>query len=169
MSLPKKLKKFAMFNEGQMYLGETDEIVLPKLTAKMEEWRGGGMDAPADVDMGMEKLTMETTMGGVVVQYIRQFGMLKADGVGMRFAGAIQAEDSAEVIPVEVIVRGRHSEIDPGSSKAGEDTSYKVTSSLVYYKLVINGRTEVEIDVLNMIKIVNGDDLMEPFRRALGI
>jgi len=169
MSLPKKLKKFAIFNEGQMYLGEIDEIVLPKLTAKMEEWRGGGMDMAVDADMGMEKMTLEWTVGGYAVQPFRQFGVLRADGVMLRFAGAIQAEDSADVIPVEVVARGRHSEIDPGSSKAGEDTAIKITSSLVYYKLTINNRVEVEIDALNMVKIVDGVDLMEPFRRALGI
>lgn len=169
MSLPKKLKKFVLFNEGQMYLGDIDEIVLPKLTAKMQEWRGGGMDMPVDADLGMEKMTLEWTVGGYSVQPFRQFGALRADGVMLRFAGAVQAEDSAEVLPVEVVVRGRHSEIDPGSAKAGEDTSIKVTSSLVYYKLTINGRVEIEIDALNMVKVVDGNDLMEPFRRALGI
>lgn len=169
MSLPKKLKKFNLFNDGHSYLGEIDEIVLPKLTAKMEEWRAGGMDIPVDVDFGMEKLTMESTVGGYMKQVFQQFGLLKVDGVLLRFAGGLQAEDSDQVVPCEVIVRGRHSEIDPGTAKAGEDTSVKFTSSLSYYKLILDGEVLVEIDALNMVKKINGEDRMEPFRRALGI
>lgn len=169
MSLPLKLKNYNVFNDGHSYLGKSDEIVLPKLTAKMEEWRGGGMDIPVDVDLGMEKLTMEWTIGGYAEQIFKQFGILKVDGVMLRFAGALQAEDSAEVRACEVVVRGRHSEIDMGTSKAGDDTSLKVVSSLTYYKLSINNEVLIEIDALNMVKKIAGDDIMTPFRRALGI
>ena len=51
MALPSKLKNFNLFNDGHSYMGQVDEVVLPKLTAKMEEWRGGGMDAPVDIGM----------------------------------------------------------------------------------------------------------------------
>ena len=53
MSLPRKLKNMNLFNEGQSYLGEIKTVVLPKLTRKMEDYRGGGMNAPIKVDMGM--------------------------------------------------------------------------------------------------------------------
>lgn len=32
----------------------------------MEEYRGGGMDAPVDIDLGMQKLEFTWTSGGVV-------------------------------------------------------------------------------------------------------
>ena len=40
-----------------------------------------------------------------------------------------------------------------GPALAGE---FAVTSALAYYKLVWNGRTEIEIDFLNMVEIVDG-------------
>ena len=51
MSLPRKLKNMNLFNEGESYLGEIKTVVLPKLTRKMEDYRGGGMNAPIKVDM----------------------------------------------------------------------------------------------------------------------
>jgi len=169
MSLPSKLKNFNVFNEGQNYMGKVTEVVLPKLTAKVEEYRAGGMDVPIDIDLGMEKMTCEMTLGGYVVQVLKQFGMLRHDAVGLRFAGALQSEDTDTVIPCEVIMRGRHTEIDFGTAKPGDDTAKKVTSSLSYYKLSINGEEVIEIDAINMVKRIDGKDLMSDVRQALGL
>lgn len=169
MSLPRKLKNFNLFNDGRSYMGEVTEVTLPKLTAKMEEYRAAGMDAPVDVDLGMEKLTMEWTCGGYVKQVLEQFGALDHDGVILRFAGALQADDVREVVPLEVVVRGRHSEVDLGSSKPGDDTEIKVNTSISYYKVSMAGETVIEIDIMNMVKIINGNDLMSDFRMALGL
>ncbi|MEB1416084.1 phage major tail tube protein, partial [Xanthomonas campestris pv. campestris] len=74
----------------------------------------------------------------------------------------------AEVDAVEVVVRGRHSEIDPGTGKSGDDTEFSVKTSASYYKLTINGTTVIEIDFVNMTEIVNGVDLLAAQRRAIG-
>lgn len=169
MSLPRKLKNYNFYNEGESYLGRTSEIVLPKLTAKMEEWRGGGMDAPIDIDLGMEKLTMEWTTGGYEIQVMKQFGMLRHDAVGLRFAGGLQGEDSDVVHAVEIVTRGRHSEIDFGTAKAGDDTAIKIVSTLSYYRLSVDGEVLVEIDVVGMRKVIGGEDRLEGMRTALGL
>ncbi len=98
MALPAKLKNFNLFNEGQNYIGQVEEIVLPKLTAKMEEWRGGGMDVPVDIDFGMEKMTMEWTVGGFDPQVFRQFGSMTHGSFGLRFAGAVQSDDDGTAV-----------------------------------------------------------------------
>lgn len=169
MSLPLKLKNYNFFVDGQNYVGKVPEIVLPKLTAKMEEFRAGGMDAPIDIDLGMEKLTMEWTVGGFVKQALTQFGALSHNKVGLRFAGALQTDDLEAVQALEVNVRGRHSELDFGTSTAGDDTAIKITSSLSYYKLTLDGEVLIEIDIPNMVKNIGGTDLMSNVRMALGL
>ena len=42
MGLPAKIKNFATFIDGISYVGEVEEVTLPKLKRKMEDWRGGG-------------------------------------------------------------------------------------------------------------------------------
>ncbi|ROT46085.1 phage major tail tube protein [Pusillimonas sp. NJUB218] len=169
MSLPRKIKNFNLFNEGQNYIGQVSEVVLPKLTTKMEEYRGGGMDAPIDIDLGMEKLSMEWSVGGIIKQVLTQYGSLTHNGVGLRFAGALQSDDLEEVKALEIVVRGRHSEIDMGTAKPGDDTTKKITSSLSYYKVTLDGEEIIEIDIPNMVKRIGGKDLMDPFRLALGL
>ncbi|MNZ98291.1 Phage tail tube protein FII [compost metagenome] len=87
----------------------------------------------------------------------------------LRFNGAYQQDDSAAVSAVDVVVRGRHEEIDFGESKPGEDTEHKITTTCSYYKLTIDGQVLVEIDLLNFIEIIDGVDMLAEQRAALGI
>ena len=169
MALPRKLKYFNLFNDGGSYLHTIDEMVLPKLARKMEEWRAGGMDTPIKIDMGGEALQCEWTCAGFMDDAIAQFGAQKHDAVALRFAGSYQAEDSTTPVAVEVVMRGRHSLIDMGNAKTGEETAFKVTSELSYYKLIVSGKELVEIDAINMIHKVNGEDVLAEHRSAIGI
>lgn len=169
MALPKKLKNFLLFNDGVRYLGEIDEITLPKLTRKTEDHRAGGMNGPVKLDHGMEGMELEWTAAGYLRDVFAQWGTLQHDGILLRFAGALQAEDAEVAEPVEIVVRGRHTEIDPGKAKAGDKTELKIKTAISYYKLSMNGSTVIEIDFVNMIEIVDGRDLMASVRLALGV
>ena len=169
MALPNKLKFFNLFNDANSYLQQVSELTLPKLARKMEDYRAGGMDTPIKIDMGGEPLQCEWTCAGIMEDAITQFGSLKHDAVALRFAGSYQAEDAAIPKAVEVSMRGRHSIIDLGNAKSGDETTFKVTTELSYYKLTIDGKELIEIDALNMIHKVNGIDLLAAHRSAIGI
>ena len=169
MSLPKKLKNFVLFNDGNAYLGEVPEVTLPKLVTKMEDYRAGGMPGTVKIDQGLEALTIEWTAAGYLADAISQFGTAKIDGVMLRLTQALQADDTEAIIPAEIVMRGRHSEIDFGNAKAGEMTAQKYKTELTYYKLSMEGVVLVEIDMVNAIFIVGGVDRMAEVRQALGI
>ncbi|MBK1686208.1 phage major tail tube protein [Rubrivivax gelatinosus] len=169
MALPKKLKNFVLFNAGNSYLGEIPEVVPPKLSRKTEDYRAGGMGGSVKTDQGLEALEMEWTAAGYLRSLFVQFGTLKHDGVQLRFAGALQADDSETVTPVEIVVRGRHTEIDFGTAKAGDNTEIKVKTAISYYRLTLNGEVLIEIDLVNMIENVGGVDRMAAVKAALGV
>lgn len=169
MALPAKLKHFNIFNDAHSYMGEVKEITLPKLIHLTEEWRAGGMDIPVEVVLGQEALNLEWKLGGYNTQVFKQFGLEKIEGTILRFTGALQNDDSGEVKSVEVVMRGRHKEIDTGSASAGDDTEMNIVTALTYYKLSIDGEDLIEIDALNMIQKINGVDKLEKHRQALGV
>ena len=169
MALPKKLKFYQLAADGVGYLHEVPELTLPTLARNMVDYQTGGMDSPIKSDMGGQPLTMDWTLGGMVPEIFGQFGAQKHDAVALRFSGAYQSDDSEAVQSVQVIARGRHSEIAPGNAKKGEDTAIKVTSELSYYRLTIDGKDIVEIDVMNLVYKVKGVDLYAPHRNALGL
>lgn len=169
MALPRTLKNFNVFADGVSHAGECEEITLPKLTRKLEEYRAGGMNGPVDLDMGSEKLELETTYGGLMREILKQYGVTGVDRAMIRFAGAYQRDDTDETDAVEIVVRGRHTEIDFGSGKAGDKSQFKVKSSLAYFKLTVNGEVWIEVDHVNFIEIVFGVDRLEAQRRAIGL
>jgi len=170
MALPKKLKNFNAFIEGEGYAGRATEMVLPKLVRKMEEYRAGGMNGPVDIDMGQEKMEAEITLAEYSRKLLEKYGVTSADGVQMRFRGAAVSDGAgSETDAIEVIMRGRMREIDLGTAKAGEDAPMKLSASLSYFKYVLNGEDIIEIDLLNMVEIVAGEDRLQQQRDALGI
>lgn len=171
MAMPRKLKNMNLFNDGQSYMGVCKSVTLPNLTRKMEAWRGAGMDGAVKADLGMgdDGIQLEWTLGGWDLTVIRQYGITTAAGVLLRWAGAVQRDDTGEVTAVEVVVRGRHEEISLGDAEAGEDTEHSVTTTCSYYKLTVDGNVEIEIDLLNFVFMVNGKDLLEAQRKAIGL
>ncbi|MDR8014098.1 phage major tail tube protein [Ectopseudomonas guguanensis] len=171
MAMPRKLKNMNMFNDANSYQGLAKTVTLPDLARKMEGFRGAGMNGPAKADMGMsdDGIQFEWTLGGLDLIAIRQYGITKADGVGLRWAGAYQRDDTGEVAAVEVVVRGRHETISFGDAEPGEDTEHTITTTCTYYKLIVDGNVEIEIDILGFVENVGGVDRLAEQRKAIGL
>ena len=167
--LPKILKNFAVFVDGRGYAGKVEEITLPKLTIKTEEYRAGGMDVPIAMDMGMEKLETDMTFAEYDAEIFKLFGLISGNAVALTLRGALHGADQTDAIPVILHLRGTVRELDFGAWKAAEKTSLKMTMDLRYYKLVYSSVDTIEIDAENMVRKINGVDQLTSFRQALGL
>ncbi|PKL94628.1 MAG: phage major tail tube protein [Gammaproteobacteria bacterium HGW-Gammaproteobacteria-8] len=170
MGLPRKLKNMNLFIDGRSYVGEAEEVTPPKLTRKTEAYRAAGMAGAAHIDLGLEDdaLKAEFTLGGHVGEVVKQMGRVGIDGVLLRFAGAFRRDDTGEYTAVELVMRGRITEIDRGTYKVGDNSQMKFSMHNVYYKEIENKQVLMEVDVLNNVHIVNGVDLLREERRAIG-
>ncbi|MEM7047001.1 MAG: phage major tail tube protein [Pseudomonadota bacterium] len=167
MAIPKTLRNFTAFVDGRGYAGRIEEIELPKLTLKTEEWRGGGMDAPIEIDLGMEKIETTLTFAEYDRELFKLFGLADGNRVGLTLRGAVQADSASEA--VIVTLRGLVKELDAGTWKAGDQASLKMMVAARYYKLEIGGQTIIEIDTENMIRRIGGSDQLASQRQALGV
>ena len=171
MALPKKLKMMNLFNEGNSYLGQTGEVTLPKLGRKFEDWRGGGMNGNIKWDNGLSDDMIEFAwkLGGIDPLVIGQYGAATVGAIGLRFAGSYQRDDTGETTALEMVVRGRHEEIDFGNSKPGDDTELSMKTVWSYYKLSIDGKAVIEIDIPGIVFKVDGVDMYEKHRKNIGL
>mgnify|MGYP001599092552 FL=1 len=171
MALPKKLKMMNLFNEGNSYLGQTGEVTLPKLGRKFEDWRGGGMDGNIKWDNGLSDDMIEFAwkLGGIDPLVISQYGAATVGALGLRFAGSYQRDDTGETTALEMVVRGRHEEIDFGNSKAGDDTELSMKTIWSYLKITIDGEVFIEIDIPGIVFKVKGVDMYEKHRANIGL
>lgn len=161
-------KNFNAFVDGRGYAGQVDEFNAPKLTLITEEFRAGGMDAAIDVNMGMEKLVADFSLKAYDANVLALWGVAEGQEVPFTLRESLESFDGT-VKAVVHSMRGKITELDPGTSKAGELPLLKATLSLTYYKLDHDGATIHEIDVPNMVRIVNGVDALAAIRSALAI
>ena len=136
MGIPKKLKNMNIHVDGEGYLGRASQYEEPALALATEDYRGGGHEA----------------------SLIRKFGTTRIDGVRVRLTGAYQADDGTAAQAVEIYIGGRFNEISPGTAKPGDDTEHEFKCAVAYYRRVVDGRTEVEIDMIAGRFIVDGID-----------
>ncbi|QWU35613.1 phage major tail tube protein [Serratia ureilytica] len=172
MALPRKLKYLNLFNDGLSYMGVVSSVTLPKLTRKLENYRGGGMNGAAPVDMGLDDdaLSVEWTIGGFPDgQLWAQYAAASAASVPLRFCGSYQRDDTGDMVAVEIVLRGRHKEFDFGDQKQGEDTETKISTQCTYFKLTVDGKERIEVDTVNMVERVNGVDMLAQHRRNIGL
>lgn len=158
MAIPKKLRLFTLFADGENYIGKVPSVTLPKITRKTEDYQGGGMIGAAAVDLGLDGGALDASMvvGGVVEELILKYGG-DIDGLRLRFVGEIYSGGTSSLLEVEM--RGRLTEIDGGESKQGDDTNHTYAIKNTYYKLSVDDKPLLEFDLLNFIYKRNGQNL----------
>lgn len=166
--IPNVLKNFNLFVQGKGKAGIVDEVTPPKLTLKTEEHQAGGMDAPIDLALGMEKMTADFTLSSYDEDTLGLFGIVDGAYTPLNFKGALSG-DAGKITPLEISMRGLITELDMGTAKVGDKTQMKFAVSLRYYKLVLGGKVIHEIDVEGMKRIINGVDQLVAERLALGL
>ena len=166
--IPRVLKNFSLFVDGRGLAGTISTLTLPTLTTKMEEFRGGGMDAPVDIDMGMEKLETSFELFDYEENVLSLYGLADGAATQLTARGALRRDGEAAV-PMIVNMTGVIKEMDPGDWVSGDQTSMACSMSLRYLKITIGGREVVEIDTVNMIRRINGVDQLESIRTAIGV
>ena len=165
---PQKVKDINLYNDGSSHIGVITEYTPLKIAMATMDHRGGGMLGALKLDVGLEPLDFEWTLGGWNSAVVAQLGVSAIDGVLLRAVGALQADDGSPVSAVEAVMMGRHTEIDFGTFKPAGETEKKIKTAVAYYKLIFDGRTLLEIDVANGKYIVDGVDRYAEVRAAIG-
>jgi P2 family phage contractile tail tube protein len=161
--IPKTLKNFTCFIDGVGFAGLIEEGALPKLALMVEEYQGGGMAGPVDIDMGsVEKMEFELTFSEYNPGLMGLFGR---DDLQVSLRGA-QGNDNEAVI---VETRGLFRELDGGSWKAGEKGSLKCAFTAKYLKMTVASDELIEVDIEGLIFKTGGVDRNASMRTALGL
>lgn len=164
-SLPRQLKAFNFYTDGESFAGRIDTLTLPSLNFLMEAHRGGGMDAAKEIELGMEVLTASMVLSDYSPSLLTLLGK---DNVPFVARGAVQKQ-GANPEPVVVNMRGmlktsEHSEWNPGTKSTNT-----FTLTLDYYRFRQNGVQLVEIDILNMQRTFGETDQLAGLRAAIGL
>lgn len=166
--IPMKLKNMNMFIVAQGFAGKVSECSLPKVNAKTEEHRGGGMDVPVEFDMGLEALVGSFTLAEYSPAVLKRFGLVSGNSVDIIMRGYSEDERGGQQTIVAEM-RGRLKGQDMGSWKPGEAAELKGEIACLFYSLKINGEEIYFIDAVNMVRRIGGKDQLKAQREALGM
>jgi P2 family phage contractile tail tube protein len=162
------LKQFNLFVDGVGFAGEIEELQTPKLALVEDDYRAGGMDAPVGIDMGMEKLEATFTLSGSSASALGLFGLASGAQTQLTARGSLESYDGTKT-PVVVAMRGKIKSLEPGAWKGGEKAAWAFGVSLNYYRYEQGGQVIHEIDVINMIRVINGVDQLAEHRANIGL
>ncbi len=165
MAYPRTIRNYNAFVDGVSYFGRVAKGVMPELTLMTEEFRGGGMDAPLEVDLGMEAMTAELEFDEHAPALLQTLGtrtkfVLRAGALG---------EDDFEADTLAHTLGGRIKAQKTGEFGGGERVALTLTMAVDYYRVEHNGAVMVEIDVRNGKRVIGGTDQMAGLRAALAI
>lgn len=74
----------------------------------------------------------------------------------------------SQELPVKAEMRGFFKEFEQGNLKIAEAPTPEVTLSVIYYKLQLDEQDVLEIDVLNNIYRIEGNDILQNYKINIG-
>lgn len=162
------LKNFSLFVDGRGYAGNIDELQLPTLASTIEDFRAGGMDSSVPIEMGQDKMEVTFTLSSYDSAVLGLWGIGQGASVPLVARGALESLDGS-VESVVVTMDGKVRSVEPGAWTPGEKSSLVFTIDLTSYKYAQNGTTIHDIDIVNMVRKINGVDRLAAQRNAIGI
>jgi P2 family phage contractile tail tube protein len=162
------LKYLNLFVDGRGHAGKIEEYNAPDLTLTTEDFRGGGMDAPIDIEMGMEKLTTSYVVTSYDANLLALWGVKTGAPIQLTARGSLESLDGTTK-PVVHNMTGKLLSVARGTWGSGSKPSLTITQTLTYYREVHDGRVINEIDVINMIRVVDGVDQLAAHRANIGL
>lgn len=157
-----------MYRSGNKLIGFTGEVELPAVTMITDTLEGAGTGGNMDVPVIGLTDNMEVQVPYMAITKDMMSMANPNQAADLTLRGAIQGTDPATgkiaYAPIAISMRGIVKEINPGTVKAGAKMESNIALTLSYYKITIDGETILEIDKLNGIFVVNGEDVLKDVR-----
>lgn len=167
-----RLTNANVYLEGGSQLGRAEEVTLPELVAKSAEHKAIGLVGSLELPSGIDKMSMKIKWNSVYPEVLRQTANIY-QALRMQVRSSLEvysSEGREEEVPVVVHVRGTFKKTPLiGGFKQHDNVENEQEVNVTYVMVEIGGEEIVEIDVLANIYKVDGEDLLENYRRNLGI
>lgn len=169
--VPSHLNNFEFYLNGGKKPGVVD-VTLPNLESKTTTITGAGISG--DIDMPVSGHTSNLTVEmnfRTTEETVLEMAEIRA--YDFELFGAVETYDAGtgEYITksLRVMLRLLPTTVELGKLSPAETMDTKLTGSVIYLKVSVDGVTKIEVDKLNYIYYVNGTDFLAKIRTALGM
>jgi len=151
--------------------GTASEVTCPDVTPVMGEYNVLGMVGTLEFFKGFEKLETtikwkyaNTDVRKACANFIKPVDIMVRSHKARWDNGGI-----LEDVPIVIYLKGTPTKHQGGGYKPKEASEFETTFSCTYFKEEVDGEEIVEVDVMNNIYKVDGEDLLAEYRQNLGI
>ena len=165
----KQFRNMSLDLDNQPMAGTVEEFHPPNLSVDTTPYKAGGMDVPVLLDMGMNVLMARAMVNGYQPKVFSQFGLADKRKANMTVYGALE-DYTGEVTQVKFVMRGLQTTTGMERVRGrGEVPRTVIEIACVEYIISFDNTVMIDIDVLNMTRIVNGVDRLAKLRAAIGL
>lgn len=159
-----------VYMDGNSLLGRAEEAALPAIKQLMAEHKALGMAGKFEVPAGFDKMEAKFKWASVYPEVMKKC-------CHPRKAVQVQVRASVETwtgmgltaeAPLVCYLTGTFKDFTPGTYKPHDNVENESVMSVTYAKLEIDGEEIFEIDVLENIFKVAGEDVLETFKSNIG-
>lgn len=164
-----KILNANVYLDDTNFIGRALEVEIAKVSVKTTEHQTLAMVGPLELFQGIEKLEAKIKWAAFSSDVLSKLVPTRATKLTIRVAQQEYKESSVIATKqVRAIMVGRLKEQSVGTLKAGEG-EVETVFAVDYFKKVVDGKDVLEIDIPNYIYRVDGEDIYEEVRTALGI
>ncbi len=162
------LRNFTAFVDGYDARLSIAELTPPVVRDLVEEVKAGGLLAPMDVPLGLQKLEASLKVNARLKPLMKNVGMTPGKFIRPTFRGVSISEIDGSQQNETLIMQGRlNVDANTWAAQSVSQMDFKI-GSISYFKHIVDGSTLYEIDLVNMICSVDGDDQWADIRSGLG-
>ena len=165
--IPDKVVNFNVYNEAEKLIGVSGEITLPNLEAMTETISGAGIagefESPNPGHFG--SIQIEIPFRTI---YDQSFKMMSPKGQTITLRGSQQMMDIAagqlKQTALKITLKVMPKNLNLGTLAVGQPTGTNNVLEVLYMKVVADGKEVLELDKMNFIYRVNGEDILANIR-----
>lgn len=166
-TIPEKIVNYNVYVNGNKLVGVAEEVTLPNLEPMTETINGAGIagEYESAIPGHFGSMTVEIPFR---VIYDSSFSLLKPKGTTVTLRAAQQSYDvssgSIKYRPLKITLKVQPKGMELGKLAAGKMTESKNTLEVLYIKIEENKKTLLEVDKINFIFIIDGEDYLKEVR-----
>jgi P2 family phage contractile tail tube protein len=159
-----------VYIDGIDFIAKAEEVDLPKIKFKFSDTKALGIYSDSELPTGLDKIEARIKFNSVYPDFVA----LAADPftsrtVIVRAPYQVWTQDGvAKTAPLKAEMKGFFKEWDTAKFKKSDSAEAEATLSVIYYKLEVDDVEIVEIDTLNNIYKIKGEDKLIDYRSSIG-
>ena len=168
--VPEKINDANVYIDGDKAIGASSSIDMPEVVMKSSTVSGMGIGGEIDSpSIGLfESMEQEIQFNTLYSSFANMLSPLKTVNLTIRAAQQVYDKNGGYAHKgLKVVEMGRVKKFKPGKVKKGETMEASVTIELTYIKIENDGEVLVEIDKLNSVYVVNGEDMLAEIRQLV--